>query len=241
MVKKSIQKLIDEQIGRSKAIQRAAMSEAGLGEPPFKAGPVITISRQLGVCGRQIAERLKERLGWSLWDKDLVDAIAMDAKVSRQVVEVFDEKTVSEIDRLAGILIGQYEVGGFLYGQHLARVVLAVARHGHAIILGRGANFLLTGAMNIRLVAGENYRLRNIMSDLHVSREEALYRIHQSDRERAEFVRNIYGKDIEDALAYDIVITVDSFDIEGCVELIISALQICSQKICDADASTWGS
>jgi cytidylate kinase len=230
-MRKDIQKLVDEQLGLSRASQRAAMRELGLGEPPVKPGPVITISRQLGVGGRRIAESLAKRLGWSLWDKDLVDAIAKGAEVSTRVVEAFDEKTVSELDRLASALTGQYEIGGFLYGQHLVRVILAVARHGYAIILGRGANFLLTGAMHIRLVASDSYRIKNIMDDLHVSREEALDRIYQSDRERAKFIRDIYGRDIEDPLAYDMVITVDSFGTEGCVELIITAFQTCSQRL----------
>ncbi|HOK53435.1 MAG TPA: cytidylate kinase-like family protein [Armatimonadota bacterium] len=229
-MKKHVMGLVDRQLGQSRALQRAALNTTGLGEPPPEPGPVITISRQLGSGSRQVAQRLVERLGWSLWDKDLVDAIAKDADVDRWIVETFDEKTISEIDVLARTLTGQYEFGGFMYGQHLAKVLLAVARHGYAIILGRGANFLLTGALNIRLVASEEVRITNLMDYGELSREEALDRIRQTDKERADFIRKVYLKDIEDPLAYDVVITVDNFGIEGAVEIILTAYQAKYEK-----------
>jgi len=218
--------LVDQQLLKSRGAQPGILDKLGLGQPPSKPGPVITISRQLGSGGRLVAGRLSERLGWSLWDKDLVDAIAQNADVSRRIVEDFDEKTISEIDILARTLTGEYKIGGFFYGHHLAKVILAVARHGKAIILGRGANFLLSGALNVRIVASEELRIKNLMEYGELSREEAIARIRESDKERSEFIRSLYGKDIEDPLAYDLVITLDDFEIEGAVEIIITALGV---------------
>lgn len=218
----SMEKLVDRQIWRSRAMERAAMEPIGFAEPH---GPVITISRQLGGQGRQIAQRLAERLGWSLWDKDLIDAIAQDAEVDRKIVEFFDEKIVSEIDSLARFVVGEADAGKFMYRKHLIRTLLAIAKRGNAIILGRGANFLLTGALNIRLISCEEARIQNIMDTNHLSRHEALDRIHQSDRDRAAFIRKIYNSDIEDPSAYDLTITTDSFTVDGAAEVIVTALQ----------------
>lgn len=225
-MRKDIISLVDQQLLKSHGIQPGVMDTLGLGQPPPKPGPVITISRQLGSGGRLVAGRLSERLSWSLWDKDLVDAIAENADVSHRIVADFDEKTISEIDILARTLAGEKEIGRFYYGHHLARVILAVARHGNAIILGRGANFLLTGALNLRIVSSEDLRIENLMKYGEMSREEALDRIQESDRERAEFVKRLYQKDIEDPLAYDLVITLDDFGIEGAVEIILTALEV---------------
>ncbi|MEN6372514.1 MAG: cytidylate kinase-like family protein [Armatimonadota bacterium] len=225
-MRKDIISLVDQQLSKSRGARPGVMDTLGLGQPPAKPGPVITISRQLGSGGRLVAGRLAERLGWSLWDKDLVDAIAKNADVSHRIVADFDEKTISEIDILARTIAGEKEIGRFYYGHHLARVILAVARHGNAIILGRGANFLLTGALNVRIVASEELRIQSLMKYGEMSREEALDRIHESDRERAEFIRRLYNKDIEDTLAYDLVITLDELGIEGVAEIILVALQV---------------
>jgi cytidylate kinase len=229
-MRRDITSIVDQQLSKSHGIQPSIMDTLGLGRPPEKPGPVITISRQLGSGGRLVAGRLAERLGWSLWDKDLVDAIAENADVSHRIVEAFDEKTLSEIDVLTRTLIGEPGIGKFYYGHHLARVILAVARHGNAVILGRGANFLLTGALNVRVVASEELRISNLMEYGEMSREEALDRINESDRERAEFVRRLYHKDIEDPLAYDLVVTLDQFGIESVVEIILTALQSVTAK-----------
>lgn len=223
---KDIIGLVDQQLLKSHGVQPGMLDTLGLGQPPAEPGPVITISRQLGSGGRLVAGRLSERLGWSLWDKDLVDAIAQNADVSRRIVEDFDEKTISEIDVLVRTLAGEYEVGGFYYGHHLAKAILAVARHGKAIILGRGANFLLTGALNVRIVASEGLRIENLIEYGELSHEESTARIRESDKERSEFIRRLYGKNIEDPLAYDLVITLDDFELEGTVEIILAALGV---------------
>lgn len=222
IMNRDISGLVDEQIKRSQMLQRAA-GRITEGTPP--PGPVITISRQLGSGGTLIARRLAEQLGWGLWDKELVDAIAKDASVSRRIVESFDEKTVSEIDVLARTLTGEPEVGGFLYRRHLVRTLLSIARHGNAIILGRGANFLLPKALNIRIVACEQTRVKRVMGEEDLSREQALERIRNSDHERQTFVRNIYGRDVNDPLAYDLVIASDSFTEDSIIAIILAALQ----------------
>jgi cytidylate kinase len=222
---KDIRRLIDEQFSRSKALQRATLGSLAPEEFSTDHGSVITISRQLGTDGRLVAERLAGKLGWIVWDRDLVDAIAKDAAVSRRIAESFDEKTMSEVEVLARTIVGDSEMGNFIYRKHLARTLLSIAARGHAVILGRGSNFLLPDALSVRLTATERYRMENLMRSNSLSREEALHRIHESDRERATFVRNVYGKDIEDPMAYDLTIKVDEFGVEGAAEIVLTAVQ----------------
>jgi len=223
---KYIEQLVDEQLRRSEISRRAAEERLGGRPIPPDVPRIITISRQLGSGGRIVAEILSERLGWSLWDRELVDAIAENTALRRSVVESFDEKTVSEIEALTRTLMGQPEVGGFMYKRHLTRVVLSIAKRGNAVILGRGANFLLPKALNVRIEASEKIRIANMIRVERLTREEAVERIHRSDRERAAFTRQVFNKDVEDCRSYDIVMQADCFTLEQAAEIILAAARI---------------
>ena len=218
-----IAQMIDHQVRKSRIMQEAAKAEGRVVEPPH--GPTIVISRQLGSGGKLVAQRLAERLDFALWDKNLVDAIANDAYVSRRLVESLDEKTISEIDLLARTIAGHPEAGGFLYKRHLARALLAISKHGNAVIVGRGANFLLPDALSVRVVASESLRIRNLMEYEGVTEEDARRLIRESDHERAAFVRSVYNRDVEDLYAYDLIAVTDCFGVEGVAEIVLTALQ----------------
>ena len=143
-----------------------------------------------------IAGKLARDLGWSLWDKELLDAIAADAAVSRRVVEAFDEKTISEIELFARGALGDSDIAGFLYPRHLAHALSAIAKLGNAIILGRGANFILPHTLNVRIDASDECRIRNMMSYENYTHEQAEAKIHESDREREHFLDKVFGRDM---------------------------------------------
>jgi len=215
--------MVAEQIRRSQIARRAAAIEEQRREAP--GCTIVTISRGLGTGGTEIAHVVAERLGWSLWDKKLVEAIAEDAHVRTRVVEHFDEKTVSAIETLAHALAGDYEVGNFLYRRHLARALLSIAQVGHAVILGRGAQYLLRDALHVRVLASWDFRVRRLM-DEGMTREQAEEEIRRTDRERAAFVRQLFDKDIDDPTDYDLVIKTDSFGIQGAADVILAAIGV---------------
>lgn len=217
-----IEELVSEQIRRS---ELARKRETKPGEAAA-AKPVITISRRMGSGARIVARKLAEDLGWSLWDRDLIDAMAENADVSRRVVEVFDEHTVSEIEAFARSVLGDHEMGGFIFARHLARAVAAIAKLGNAIILGRGANILLPKALNIRIDASEERRIRNMMSYENLSSAQAEARIRKSDRERPEFLLSTFGRERVEKARYDVTIWMDELRPEDAVEIIKTALAV---------------
>lgn len=216
---KSIEELVVQQLRKSE-IARQEATAAG----QASAGRVITISRTMGSGARIVAQKLAEKLGWSLWDKELIDAIATNAQVSRKVVEAFDEKTMSDIEMLVRSILGAYEMAGFLYLKHLVRAVLSIAKVGNAIILGRGANFILPGALNIRIDASMSVRIENMMKYEGLSYEEAEKKIKKSDKERHQFLVRMFGQERVKNTPYDLTLWMDKFDTDGAVEIITSAL-----------------
>jgi len=215
-----IDELVAQQVRRSE-LARGLKAEAGMPCP----NPVITISRRMGSGARIVAAKLAQELGWSLWDRELLEAVAQDAHVSKRVVEAFDEHAVSEIEALARSMLGDYEVGGFLYLKHLARAVATIAKLGNAIILGRGANLLLPQAMNIRIDASDERRIANMMAYEQLTRREAEEKIHRSDRERLEYLISTFGRDKVENARYDLTIWMDEFDTDDAVEIIKTALK----------------
>lgn len=222
-----IEELVSQQVRRSELARHRDIEE-GVPCP----GPVITISRRMGSGARIIAGKLAHELGWSLWDKELIDAMAEHADVSRRVVEAFDEKTISEIEVFARAALGDNEIGGFIYARHLSRAVAAIAKLGNAIILGRGANFLLPEALNIRIDASDERRIRNMMSYENLTREQAEEKIRQSDRDRQHFIESAFGRERVRQAHYDLTIWMDEFTTTAAVEIIEAALKgWCNRQI----------
>ena len=121
--------------------------------------PMLTLSHQYGSGGSLIARALGQRLGWSVWDKEIVRAIASQQHVAEGYVENKDERVGSFIERAVGF----FGVGGFetaynippplrLSDTQLARLtrrlIEDVATEGKAIIVGRASNYILAERPN---------------------------------------------------------------------------------------------
>lgn len=218
--------IVDRQVMRSELTQRSAEQK---GTPNGRMQPymrVVTISRELGSGGRRVAEELAALLSFSIWDKELVEHIASDADVADHLVRKFDEHTVSEMEVLLRHLVGEPKIGGFQYKRHLTRTILQVARIGNAVILGRGANFVLPHALNIRVIASRDLRIHNMVQFEGLSSREATSRIDDSDRDRAEFTRRIWGRDWNDPLHYDIVLRMDEMTNAHAAKVIAEAFTL---------------
>lgn len=214
------EQMVSEQVRKSELAKR---KEIGNGQPCESS--VVTISRRMGSGARIIAQKLADELGWSLWDKDLVDAIAEHGHVSEKVVREFDEHTISEIELFARGVFGDQEVAGFIYPRHLARAVKSIAKLGNAIILGRGANLILPDALNVRIDASDGVRIRNMIEHEGLTHEQAEHKIHESDRERPHFLESVYGKERVEHAVFDLAIWMDEFTNDDAAKIILAAVR----------------
>lgn len=214
-----IEQMVSEQVSRSELAKREGIEN---GMPCDNS--VVTISRRMGSGARIVARKLADDLGWSLWDKDLVDAMAENAHVSQRVVRAFDEHTISEIELFARGVFGEQDMAGFIYPRALARALKSIAKLGNAIILGRGANFLLPDALNIRIDASDERRIHNMMEYEKLTREAAEAKIHESDRDRRRFLTSVFGKDRVEHAVFDLTLWMDEFTNDDAVEIIKVAI-----------------
>lgn len=175
----------------------------------IRAGPVIAITREPGCNGAAIAQELTKAFGLVVHDWEIVERIAENAHVSEQVVATLDEKVRSKLEEWLAGLGGDSSLSAHRYRQCLRRILFTIASHGNAVILGRGANFLLPAdqrTIGLRLVAPIETRVRNTMQARRLSRETALKHIALTEQEQREWVRKNADADIDDATHYHLVI-----------------------------------
>jgi len=182
------QELIDKAIRRFEMEVHRRTQEATPSPPR-----VITISRQLGSGGKRVAQFLSERLGWPVWDRQILEVIASQSNLHYQarMFEALDESTRGAIEDAMYALLGGVSKDVYL---HLLPRAILIAAQNDAIILGRGAHLVLPNALKARIEASRDTRVRNLVRFEGVSEREARDRIAVSDREREGFVRELQGR-----------------------------------------------
>jgi len=142
-------------------------------------GPYLIISREKGAGGNTVARLVGKRLGWQVFNNEIVDEIAQKAHVRRQLIESLDERDLETIQDIIQDAIGQLlnpeEIGTSDYLVYLKQVVLALGHQGDVIIVGHGARFILPGQFGlcVRMVAPIETRIRRIADKAHC-RQSAL-------------------------------------------------------------------
>ena len=193
--------------------------------PHARLGNFITISREAGAGGSQIAEIVGRRLGWDVLDSNLVACVAQRYHLSQPMLELVDETGSNWAYDIFGPWLDRKIISHEKYVVHLARIVTAAARRGNVVIVGRGGAFLLPKGQGVavRIIATEKCRVRRIMEKYAMAETPARQYIATVDRGRREFVARSFHHDVADPHLYDLVITVDFLGPEAAAEEIAAA------------------
>ena len=189
--------------------------------------PVITVSMQPGSGGSLIAEKVADRFGFDYFHRDIIKGIAKSAKIRATVIETLEKERLSGVeDFIASLYKDQYLYPG-IYMEHLLKVVNTIANHGRAVIVGRGANFIIPPdeRFSVRVVAPLEIRIQNVARAYKVSAENARKRVIGRESRRSAFVRKSYNADISDPENYDLIINTGRMRIETAVETITAAVK----------------
>lgn len=191
--------------------------------------PLITISREKGAGGRIAAQILAKKLGgkWDYYHRDIVEEIAKAVRIDKAKVVEVDEKEVPYLEEVVGVLTGKEYLSLSKYHRALIGVLTQLANKGSAILVGRGANFLFPNSLKIRIIADPEQRVKWLVKYEKLSEKEAKSLIKKSDKERRNFVLNLFGKDVNDMKYYDVVLkTSDSFTAKDAAEVIAKIAKI---------------
>ena len=188
--------------------------------------PVFTVAMEPGSGGSLIAQKIAEQLGFDYFHRDIVQQIAKTAKIRTTVVNSLEKERLSGIkDFISSLMEDQY-IHPDTYLKHLLVVISTIAKHGRAVIVGRGANFILPAEdiFAVRVIAPLQKRIREVALTHRVTTEMAKRRVIQRESKRKAFVRHSFNADISDPIHYDLTINTGKMSIESAVEAVIGAV-----------------
>jgi cytidylate kinase len=188
--------------------------------------PTITLSMEPGSGGSILAQKIADRLDFDLFNREIVEAIAKSSEIRETVIASLEKDRLSGMEDFIASLVKDYYIHPDLYLEHLLKVINTIAKHGRAVIVGRGANFILPAheIFAVRVIAPLEIRIRNVALNYKVAEEEAKRRVIRRESRRKAFVRHSFNADISDPLHYNMVINTGKMNIAAAVEAVIAAV-----------------
>ena len=188
--------------------------------------PVITVCMEPGSGGHLIASEVARQLGIKLYDRNMLISIGHLADTDSQFLDSMEKERPTAVhDFITSLLDKKYvPTGDYLH--YLKELVDVIGRVGNAVVVGRGANFILPakGRFSIRVIAPLDIRIKNVSFKHGVTLEEAKKRIKHREKKRKTFVKESFSKNIEDFKHYDLIINTARMDLETSVHAIIGAV-----------------
>jgi cytidylate kinase len=215
---KAIHQIIEEQVRRWEILRKE--------KKEVKPLPVVTLSREPGSGGNLVAQAIADCLGLELFHQDLITAMAENADASTRVIRSLDERSLSAIEDWVEAAISERHLWPDEFSRVLMKVIGAVGRHGHAVIIGRGANFVLPpeNRFRVRIIAPLDLRIKRVAEAHGISKKEAQRRVARTESDRRAFIRKYYYSDIEDPINYDMVLNTGTLSIEAAAKAVCCVL-----------------
>ncbi|GIW79974.1 MAG: hypothetical protein KatS3mg105_1781 [Gemmatales bacterium] len=185
----------------------------------------IAISREAGSRGSTIGAKVGKKLGWQVFNQELIEYIAQEG-IFRQsfVANLPGEATQWAEERLQQLLREQN------LSQHptvidLARTILVLGAQGDVVIVGRGAGCILPphSTLHVRTVAPRADRTAYMAQWLRLTMAEAEEQVRLRDNRRAEFIATHFHRQPSDIYQYDLVLNTSLLGEELCTDLIVQA------------------
>lgn len=187
--------------------------------------PVITISREYGAQGAVIAGLVASELAFQYWDQDLVHEVSKNTTTPEIVLATLDEHKRRMVTETLSVIFAKSMITSTEYQRELSRVIGAIAQRGSAVIVGRGAQFILPSsvALRVRVVAPLANRVHGVALRQGIAPKEAQAKIEKADEERAAVARDGHNKDINLGQHYDLVLNTSTLSLSQCRDFIIQA------------------
>lgn len=184
--------------------------------------PLITISRQLGSLGDEVASSIAERLNYKVVSREVINQAARKARVP--------EVALATIDDLNLFGFRPSVEARHAYHQAIKEIMEEYARTGNAIIIGRAGQVILGGFPNvfhIKVIAPASLRAERIAQANNISLTAARAQIEASDRTRRNYLKRYYHARWDDPALYDLIINTARLEPANAACLVCQALRQC--------------
>ena len=185
---------------------------------------VITINREAGSGGKEIAEKLGKLLGIKVYGKEILASIREKYELSEEEVEKIKAtkpgwwadfcRFYKQFGTTAAIAYETFEVDSKKLYQEEETLLKEIAAQESCIIVGR-TGFLIfkdnPDAMRLLLIADPEARVKRLMQKQHVDEKEAREIMERTDKARENYTKSFAGTSRYDARNYDMVFNVTPF------------------------------
>ncbi|MBU3217887.1 cytidylate kinase-like family protein [Clostridium estertheticum] len=201
-----------------------------------KSNIIITIDRQSGSGGKEIGERLNEKLKFSYYDDEIVREAAKDLQTSVEEIEPYDEKqdgiwknilSYSEHGNLSSFSDVEIITDDKAHKAE-SNIIIKIANEKPAVIIGRAASYILRNHprhVSIFLHADVDYRKKRTRESNNISGDEAEHLNEKIDKQRLKYYKVFTGTDMYNACGYDLSIDTSKLGIEKSEILIMEYLK----------------
>lgn len=195
---------------------------------PVKIPPAICFSRKIGSGVLEIADILAEKLQYRVADRELLDYMAKDIKISKDTIAFFDERYPGKMSELASMLFGEKSFIMSDYIQNFISALFTFADMGSTVFVGRGIHLILPRdrVLAVRVICSDRTRISRLAKILDLEEKEVQKILNHSDKEQSEFFKKAFGKKDASPYEFDIVINSDFITSpEGAAEIVALAFK----------------
>lgn len=197
---------------------------------------IITLSRQIGAGGGEVARRVADALGWRVVDNELVEQVAARAGISPAEVRDREERAPGFLERLVRMLtkaapeqltpaaeqVPELEEAKLV--KITESVVAELAAVGRVVLVGRAAPVVLSrdrDALHVKVVAPRAVRIEAVAARFGLDPAAATLEVDRSDDNRKRYHAQYYDRDWDDASNYHLVLNSAALGIEQTVATIV--------------------
>ena len=196
---------------------------------------IITVSRQYGSGGSEVAERIARSLGWRLYDNAVVEEVAQRLRMTPAEVSAREERVPSLVERMASAMaLGDPEMMpmvGDLAAQPSEERMVSMTRRviedavmaGPAVLVGRGAQCMLASradALHVFCYAPFEELVRYAVEVLGVPFAEANKKVTDMNHQREEYVKHHFKREWRDLANYDLCVNTARLGLDGAAEAV---------------------
>ncbi len=200
---------------------------------------IYTIGRKFGSGGKEIGEKLAQRLGVKVYDKELLQRAAKESGFCEEIFENHDEKPTNSF--LYSLVMDTYSMGSYTAAPFLDmplnhKVFLAqfetikkIAAQDSCVMVGRCADYALSenpDCINIFIHADLEKRIKTVSRRMDITENKAKELIQKKDKQRASYYNYYTSKKWGDACSYHMTLDSGKLGIDGCVEMILNYREI---------------
>ncbi len=180
----------------------------------------ITISRQMGSQGDELAQQVAQQLGWRWVSRELINRAALAAGAP--------QVALAEIDELDFFHLHPSAKEWQAYQKQVEHFILDLANEGNVVIVGRGGQIVLrehSDVLHVRVIAPFETRVAWLQQKKNLPAESAQARLEKSDRRRGRYLQRSYKANLNDPALYHLIINSGLLDLSQAVNLVGQTFQ----------------